>query len=611
MNAKSSSGSSLSAADGQAQALFARAVAMYQAGEHAAAAAELEQLLARDGRHVEALGFLGLLRLQSGHIDAALRLIESSLSLHPQQPVLCMNTANGLHTAGRSAAALAWYGRAIAQQPDLSLAYYNRGQVLHELSRPAEALADYEQAIRLQPDLYPAHYSRGNCLRALRRPRLALQSYATAIALRPAAAEAHNNRANVLLDMNRVAAARDAYARAMALNPGLPYLPGSLLHSKLRCCDWSRLDTQYAHLFAAIDRGETAAVPFYLLSMPATAAQQQRCAQIYTQDRYAASSGEPYRFKPMAHERIRLGYFSSDLREHAMGYLIAELIERLDRSRFEVIAFSLSPARPSPIRARLERAFDVFIDAAALSDAALIAKARALELDIAIDLNGHTSQARTRVFAARVAPLQVSHMGYPGTLGADFMDYIVADKVVIPAGSAGLYNERIVYLPDTYWFNDSTKRIADRPQRRSEHGLPETGFVFCAFTNAYKISPDVFAIWMDLLHAIDGAVLWLLEGGDVVEKNLRAHAQRHGIAPQRLIFAPRLELTAHLARHRCADLFLDTFHYNGHTTVSDALWAGLPVLTRCGASFAARVAASQLTALDLAELITHRAEDYT
>jgi len=344
--------------------------------------------------------------------------------------------------------------------------------------------------------------------------------------------------------------------------------------------------------------------------LPSTPADQLQAAKLCVQDRYLSAREPLWRGEKYAHDRIRLAYLSADFHDHATAWLMAGLFELHDRSRFETTALSYGPTVESEMRQRLQRSFDRFIDLREQTDHEVATLARRLEIDIAIDLKGFTQTARTNILALRPAPIQVSYMGYPGTMGAGYIDYILADRLVIPKDHRQWYSEKVVYLPDSYQANDSKRRIADRAPTRDEACLPQKGFVFCSFNAVYKITPEVFTIWMRLLGAIDGSVLWLIEESAAATDNLRREAAERGISGERLVFAPRIDNDAHLARHRLADLFLDTLPYNAHTTASDALWAGLPVLTCLGSTFAGRVAASLLTAVGLPELITTSLDEY-
>ena len=378
----------------------------------------------------------------------------------------------------------------------------------------------------------------------------------------------------------------------------------------MMACDWDGLDENLAAHAAAIRAGNRVTTPFPLLGLSDDPALQKQAAQIYTTAKCPRSSVlGPFRARKPG-EKIRLGYYSADFHNHATAWLIAELFESHDRSRFELTAFSFGPEQQDEMRRRISSAFDHFLDARALSDRDIARLSRERGIDIAVDLKGHTQDSRPGIFAEGCAPLQIQYLGYPGTMGGDYMDYVVADKIVIPPGSEAGYVEKILRLPHSYQANDSRRKISDRMFTRAEMGLPDSGFVFCCFNNNYKILPEIFASWMRILKAVDGSVLWLLEDNALAAENLRKLAEAHGVDPGRLIFAGRLPLEEHLARHRLADLFLDTWPYNAHTTASDALWAGLPLLTRAGSSFASRVAASLLHAVGLPGLITSSVEDY-
>lgn len=545
-----------------------------------------------------------------GRLDSALSSYDRAIALMPGYAEAYCNRGHVLNDLKRIDEALVSCDRVIALWPDYPVAHFNRGNALLEIGRLNEAVASFDQAIVLKPDYPEAFSNRGNALHKLKRSDEALASYDQAIALRPDYADAYNNRGNVLQDRNRYAEALESYEQAISIKHDLPYALGSWLHCKMHCCNWENIDADYYRVVEALDRGERVSTPFFMLAIPSTPEQQWHCARIYVEDKYPFKTGSLWRNQPYAHDRIRIGYFSSDFRNHAMASLIVGMIEHHDRSRFEITAFSFSPSSDAPIRKRLEKAFDHFVDVSARTDQEVIALARQLEMDIAIDLNGFTANSRPEIFASRVAPIQVNHLGYPGTMGAEYMDYIIADKVVLPQEHQPYYTEKIIHLPDTYWFNDSAKVISDRHFSRAELGLPEDAFVFCCFNNSYKITPDLFDIWMRLLKEVNGSVLWLLEGNAAAAGNLRLEAGRRGISPERLVFAPRMGMAEHLARHRQADLFLDTFYYNAHTTASDALWAGLPVLTRLGDAFAGRVAASLLNAVGMPEMITHSHADY-
>ena len=482
--------------------------------------------------------------------------------------------------------------------------------MLRELKRPPDALVDYDRALSLKPDHAETLNNRGNALRDLHGPEEALACYERALSLKGDYVEALYNRGRALRDLKRDQEAVQALARLLELAPDFAFAKGSLLHWSMACCDW----TQFASLTEAIDNdvraGKQSAEPFGYQGTSHSVRDLQRCAEIFAAARFPRPRTSVWNGERYHHAKIRLGYLSGEFRTQATAILMAELFELHDRSRFELFAFDNGWGDASEIRARIEKAFDEIVDISRLSDLQAASMIGHRQIDILVNLNGYFGRARQGIFGHRASPIQVNYLGFPGTLGADYMDYIVADRYVIPPEHAAFYSEKVVHLPDSYQVNDSKRRIAERTPTRAEVKLPESGFVFCCFNNNYKITPEAFALWMRLLRGVEGSVLWLLQDNAAVSRNLRREAEQRGVGAERLVFAPRLKLDEHLARHRLADLFLDTLPYNAHTTASDALWAGLPVLTCMGNTFAGRVAGSLLNAVGLPELITHSLAEY-
>ena len=518
--------------------------------------------------------------------------------------------AVALHQQGRLAEAEALYRDIARQDPTHFDALHLAGVVALQMHRTEDGVALIRQAIALNARVAEAHSNLANGLRELRRLEEALASFDHAIALRPDNAEAHRDRATTLQNLGRYEEALAGYEQAMALRRGLDFLQGMVAHARMMVCDWRHVQQDTMALAERIARGERAAMPFAVVALTDAAALQRQTAAIFVRARYPGNPSSPLVSPRLPNGKLRVGYFSADFYNHATAYLMAEVLERHDRAAFEVTAFSFGPDASDEMRQRLEASVDRFIDVRLRSDRNVAELARSLEIDIAVDLKGFTKDFRTGIFACRAAPIQVNWLGYPGTMGAGFIDYIIADPILIPEQDRQHYDEKIVWLPDTYQPNDRQRRIAMHTPARIEAGLPADGFVFCCFNNSYKITPAVFASWMRILRQVEGSVLWLLHDNDMAAANLRDAAAQHGVAPARLVFAQRLPLAEHLARHRLADLFLDTLPYNAHTTASDALWAGLPVLTRTGATFAGRVAASLLHAVGLPDLITATAEEF-
>ena len=625
-------------------ALFTQGLAFHQAGLLSEAEALYRALLLACPENFDGLHMLGVIDYQRGNYPAALRLIDHALTVDPRSAsaynnrgvVLFalkrfddavesydkaiafapgygdafINRGNALKDLARFEEALANCDRAIELNPGSADAFNKRGSVLIELRRFPDALASFDRAIALKPTGHEAFNNRGAALAALNRFDEAAESYDQAIALKPNYAEAFNNRGHALADLKRYDEAVASYDRAIAIKPDLDYVKGLRIHARMHACDWAQFDEECAMLNAAVESGSAASLPFQLLATPASAEVQLKCAKRYICDQFPASAAPLWKGERYSHDRIRVAYLSSDLRDHPTAQLMAGQFEQHDKSRFETIAISLSPPHDSEMRRRLRRSFDRFIDVDSISDQAVAEDIRRFEVDIAVDLNGITQGSRTNILAKRPAPIQVSYLGYPGTMGASYIDYLIADRVVVPDDRHDAFSEKLVCLPDSYQVNDANRRIAAITPSRSDVGLPQDGLVFCCFNSSYKITPDVFDVWMRLLRQMEGSVLWLIENNSSAPRNLRREAGLRGVAAERLIFAPHIKTEEHLARQRLADLFLDTLYYNAHTTASDALWAGLPVVTCLGATFASRVAGSLLTAIGLPELITRSLDDY-
>jgi protein O-GlcNAc transferase len=517
------------------------------------------------------------------------------------------NEALTLHRQGRLGEADRLYAQALILKPDLVEAHNNRGAIRQMAGDWAGALACYDLAVRLRPDYAEALANRGNVLIQLRRYDEALASFDSALALTPGRARALNGRAGVLFKLKRFEEARAAYGQLRAAEPANPYALGGMLIAAMNLCDWDTVERIAPEVQAGIAAGTAVVAPFPFLGFSDDKALQLKCAQ-NTIAEMGLAPAQPWRGPQYAHDRIRLAYISSDFCQHPVPLLIARLIESHDRSKFEALGVSTGLGDNSPIRARIEKAFDHFHDVQGRPAAAIAKLLREAEVDILVDLTGHTEGDHFEILNMRPCPIQVNYLGYPGTSGATSLDYIMADPVVAPAEHAGFFSEKIVQLPDCY-FPTSYGALLPTPTR-AEAGLPPEGFVFCSFNNSWKITRPMFEVWMRLLKAVPGSVLWLLEANTGFRDTLCREAQARGVAPDRLVFAPRLPPDRHLARQPLADLVLDTSPYNGHMTTSDALWAGVPLVTLAGQGFAGRVAMSQLAAIGLDELVTHSLTDY-
>lgn len=508
-----------------------------------------------------------------------------------------------LWQTGDFAGAREKFTAALASNPNFAHAHNGLGLILSSLGDEDGALERYEAAIRIDPTFASPYINRSLIQHRRGDAQGALASLDRAIALQPDNPNAHNNKGSILTELQLPTQAIASLERVLRIDPNYPLVAGLRLLNKIQICDWSNFQRDLPALGAQLDRGEPGAPPWATLPLIDRPDLQRRMAEAWVPGNVPENrSLGPVASYP-AHDRIRIGYYSADLHRHATAHLIAELFERHDRKNFEITAFSLGAPRGDEMEKRLMAGVDRFIDVQAKTDRDVAALSRELEIDIAVDLKGLTVGHRMGIFSYRAAPVQVNYLGYPGTLGAPYYDYILADAVVIPEEAQQFYSEKVIALPGSYQVNDRQRKASDRRFTRAELGLPENGFVFCCFNNNFKIMPYVFDVWARILHDVPGSVLWLIEDNPTAAENLRWEAEKRGIDRKRLVFAGRVSPEDHLARHTFADLFLDTYPYNAHTTASDALWVGLPLITCPGETFAARVAASLLTAMDLSELI--------
>jgi len=590
-----------------AQAHSSLGCALQTLGQIKEAVAHYEKALAIRPTYAEARNNLGNALQMLGRSAEAIAQYEKALEVAPNDPVTYTNLGNVLGTLGRNEDAIDCYGKALAIKSDAAETHNSLASALGALGRHEEAIAQCETALAIRPDYVHARINLGDGLRALGRDEEALSQYERVLAFRPDHVEALVRRGNTLAGLARFDDAATSFEKALSIAPDNQSAFRALARCALTACDWARTTTLSHEVAARAAKGKWPVHPFNFLGYCSDPSLQLACAKAFISNMRLPRlwKGTIWR-----HEKIRIAYVSGGLHDHPLAYLTVGLFELHDRSRFEVLGVSLGPDDGSAIRARIVRAFDQLHDVRSKSDREVAMLLNDMQVDIVVDHSGYTNNGRWAVFAYRPAPIQVSYIGFPGTLGADFYDYVIADPVVLPFDQQRFYTEKIVHLPDSYFVNDSNRVIEAQTPSRRDVGLPDEAFVFCCFNNNYKITPPIFDIWMRLLRAVEGSVLWLFRSCAAAEANLRREAANRGIDPARLVVADRVKLEEHLARHRLADLFLDTLPYNAHTTASDALWSGLPLVTCRGESFAGRVAASLLLAIGLPELVTDSLEDY-
>jgi protein O-GlcNAc transferase len=619
-------------------------MAAHQAGNFDEAEALYRRVLKADEKQYLVLQMLGVLHAQRGNFQEAERQLQAAIALNPNDAGSQFNYGNVLLGLQRLDEAFAVFGKALALNPALAEAQLNRGSILMARKRFEDAIACFDAALRINRNYAEAHCNRGHALEEIKRYEEALASCEAALAISPKNAEFHAsrasvlhrlkrfdealselsvaismqpantgfqyNRGNILFELKRFSEAVGAYDDAFRRDPQLDYVEGDRFFARLMICDWTNFSAESERLVAGVAAGRAVVRPFAFTAIDSVQAMQTCCASLFADREFPPapylSTGQRY-----GHDRIRVAYLSADFRGHPVSHMLAGILEYHDKSRFETTAVSFGAPDSSPVRRRLEKAFDHFLEGGEKGDIKLAHMLREAEIDIAIDLMGPTQGARPAIFSCRPAPIQAIYLGFAGSSGAPYIDYILADRFVIPETERELDREQVAYLPDSFMGPDSNRAISPGTPSRTEEGLPESGFVFSAFSNSYKVSPQVFDVWMSLLRDINGSVLWLSQYDAKGAENLRREAHARNVAPERLIFARRVEHNHdHLARLRLADLFLDTVPLGAHSTVCDSLWAGTPVLTCTGATFGGRVATSLLSALGLTELIAGGLPDY-
>jgi len=546
-----------------------------------------------------------------GRLDESTRILARMLKTHPDNPAILYSLGLNYLNTGKLAEALQLVDQGIGVAPQFMPIRLLRANILQRLGSKTEALQAYDAALAIDPNDVSALLNSGALLRDMLRHKEALIRFNHILTFDPDNTGALANCAILLTEFKQSELAIPRFQRLLQLSPDFDYGLGLLCYERLHLCDWTDFAALSGRIIEGVRAGKRACKTLAFMAISDSARDQLLAARIFAQHFFPSSTTPLWQGERYRHDKIRLAYVSPDLREHPVGHLMAGVFEHHDKSRFETIAISLGSNDGSRLRKRMLNAFDKFIDVKDLGTPQIAQMMREMEIDIAVDLAGYTSDSRTAIFAHRPAPVQVNYLGYPGTMGVDYMDYILADRHVIPLEHQQYYSESVVYLPDTYLPTAGGIRISDRTPSRSECELPETGFVFCSFSHDYKISPPLFDVWMRILKRVPGSVLWLMSRGETQQRNLGSAAELRDIDPSRLVFAGRVPLVEdHLARYRQADLFLDTHPYNAHTTAADALMAGLPVLTYMGNAFPARVAGSLLQTAGIPALITQSLQEY-
>ena len=570
---------------------------------------EANKVLTIKSNTADAYYNMGIALQKQNKLEEAIVAYNKALSIKPDYANAYNNMGTVLQDQSKLEEAVEAYNKVLSIKPNHAEAYYNMGNALKEQGKLEEAIEAYNKALSIRPDNADAFNALGIALQEQSKLKEAIEAYKKALALKRNHAEAYYNMGNALQEQNKPEEAIVAYIKALEINPNHEAARVQKLHKQAHICDWDSIAAELT-LVPKLGTTEKDVSPFALLPLGDVPERHLIRSKIYAKANCSQKT-LPKKAKPSKRpKRIRVGYFSTDFKEHPVPYLIAKVLEQHNRNQFKVFGYSVYGSSSCAMRQRLEKSFDSFRDVQSMSDRDIALQVRQDEIDIAIDLNGYTGDARTGIFAYRAAPIQINYLGFPGTLGADFMDYIVADRFLIPSENQKYFSEKPLYLPNTYLPTDNSREFSQKPINRYEMGLPDDAFVFCCFNNNYKISPTEFDIWMRLLTKVENSVFWLRKSNQISSINMKNEAQKRKVDPSRIVFADKLPMDEHLARHRLADLFVDTFAFNAHTTATEALWAGLPVVTKLGKGFAARVAGSLLNAVGLPELVTETEQDY-
>jgi predicted O-linked N-acetylglucosamine transferase (SPINDLY family) len=514
-----------------------------------------------------------------------------------------------LKEQGKLDEAIEVYEKALLLEPSYADGFCNMGNALHDKGKMDEAIEAYTKALSIDPDHADAHNNMGNAFRKQGKLDEAIGAYTKALSIKPDYATFFENMGEALKDQGKLEKALSAFDKALSLKPNDVRLRAKRIHFLAHMCDWSSLDEEKPSVEELGIVGDSID-PFALIALEDVPDRHRLRSELYVRETFPNRALALAEIPDSTPNRLRIGYFSSDFREHPVAYLIAKVLEQHNRDKFEIFGYCLNGNPQSELRQRLINSFDYFVELNGLSDKDAALKARQDRLDIAIDLNGYTAGSRPRIFAYRAAPIQINYLGFPGTSGADYMDYIIADNYLIPDGARQFYTEKPIYLPHTYMPTDNTRKFSKTTMNRGSLGLPDDAFIICCFNNNYKIMSSEFDIWMRVLNKVENSILWLRGSNYWSEENIKKEAEKRKIDPERIVFADRVPMDEHLTRQRFADLFVDTFNFNAHTTATEALWAGLPVITKPGQGFAARVAGSLLKAVGMSELITPSEKEY-
>ncbi len=590
-------------------ALYLSGIIAFQIGETNSSIETICKAISINPNNLEAHRNLAIIYKKIGKLNEAINSFDNAIKIDPNNAEIYNHKGYLLIKLNQHDLAIESWNKALEIKPDYFEVYNNLGNAYNITRKINYALDCYNNAIKINPNYAEAYINRSIILNNKNELDLALDDCNKAIKIKPNSAEAYNNRGIILSKLNKIEFALESYKKAFSINPNLDFLHGSLVYCKMNLCEWDNLDNDLKSLNKGINEGKTIATPYSTIHFFDSPNIQRKCAENFVKKKYEININNNLIFKKDK-QKIRLGYYSADFCHHPTSLLISELLEQHDKTYFELYGFYFGNIKKDEMLDRTSKAFKKFYNVSDMSDHEISKMSRNLKIDIAIDLMGFTEKNRFGIFVEKCAPIQVNYLGYPGTTGSNYIDYIIADKKLISDENQKYFSEKIIYLADTYQANDTKKKISNKVFNRNDFNLPKNSFVFCCFNKTQKITPHVFDIWMKILNKVNNSVLWLLEDNKISNENLKKEAIKRNVDAQRIIFAKKTILSEHLARHKLADLFLDTFIVGAHTTCSDSLWSGLPVLTKVGSSLASNVSSSLLSAIDLNELVTNSDTEY-
>ena len=592
------------------QKILNKALQLHQQGKVSEAISMYLKVLPEQEKNSQLLFLLGTAYIQINNFDLAVKYLKKTIFFDQNNLGGYNNLAGALHNLKRYEEAIDIYNKIIKIKPKHSDAYNNLGNCFLNLKKYEDAIENYKKSLKLNSKSYVAYNNLGNVFKELNDYNEAINNYKKSINLNSNYYIAYNNLGNALQDIKKYEDALTIFNKLFKLKPDFKYLVGKIIHNKMLICDWNNINSEIKSLTSSLNSNSKIITPYQLICLTDNPEYHKLASKIFAEDKFLISKEKEQKKIIKKNLKPILGYFSPDLRDHAILHLIMDVFKNHNKSKFDIYAFSFGPGKDDEMTEEIKNYFTKFIDIRKKSNEDVAKLSREIGVDIAIDICGYTAWNRSEIFMHRAAPIQINYLGYPGTMGADFIDYIISDKTIITDEDKVNYSEKVIHLPNCYQANIKNKNLSKKNFQRIDFGLPDEDFVFCNFNLNHKIIPEIYDLWMNILNKTPNSVLWLLKSNSTASENLWKEAEKRNIKKNRIIFADHLPKEEHLKRIKLADVFLDTFPYNAHTTASDTIRMGVPIITLKGKSFASRVSASILNQVNLNELVTNKKEDY-